>query len=364
MKRLLPLALVIGAAGLNAQSPQDASLGAGPQFVQYEIKAPINEKISEIAMPIFVSIPINPSLTFDVGSAWVWSRVESSGSGTSSTSTINGPTDTQIRASYTFGTDFVVLTAGVNVPTGTSTAGPNEQLAATRIGNDFLAFPITNLGTGFGGTGGIAIARPLGQWNFGIGASMRHSAAYDPFEDGAGTRLRYEPGDEYRARIGVDRAIGTGRMTLGVTYSAFGSDMVAGSAYNTGNRIVAQGSVNNMMGPADVTVAAWNLYRASGTLADNSSIGYDNLANMYVGLGFHAGSAILQPGVEVRNWQQEGTRPSTLVNLGLRSQLSLGLLTLSPGVTYSMGRFASRGSAAPLADVSGVHAVVSGRIAR
>src|SRR6185503_17156813 len=109
---------------------------------------------------------------------------------------------------YTLGTDFVVLTAGVNIPTGQSTVNVDQLAAAALIGNDFLAFPISNMGTGFGATGGIAVARPAGDWNFGAGISVRRSSQYDPFSPTGGVLLHYQPGNEYRARLGLDRAVG------------------------------------------------------------------------------------------------------------------------------------------------------------
>src|SRR5205085_8080573 len=102
------------------------------------------------------------------------------------------------------------------------TANIEEQLAAFRIGNDFLAFPISNMGTGFGATGGVAIARPLGTWNLGAGGSVRRSSSYEPFIADGGARPHFQPGNEYRVRAGADHPFGTGRVTIGLTFSKFG----------------------------------------------------------------------------------------------------------------------------------------------
>ncbi|HEX4468859.1 MAG TPA: hypothetical protein VH080_04955, partial [Gemmatimonadaceae bacterium] len=150
------------AAPVAAQSIFDSNLRAAPQFVQYQIKSPVNETISEFTLPIFIVIPVSSSFNFDVGTAYASARVQPNGTGTEQTSNVSGLTDTQIRANLSLGTDFVVLTAGLNMPTGKETATQAEELAAFRIGNDFLAFPISNMGTGFGATAGIAVARPLG----------------------------------------------------------------------------------------------------------------------------------------------------------------------------------------------------------
>src|SRR2546423_8284470 len=124
MRRLLPIVLLLSASTLAAQAlPFDASVRFAPQFHTYDVKAPFNEKMSEFSVPIFVAVPVLPQLTVDVGTAFASASLErsiydASGNVTKSKSELSGITDTQVRANYTFGQDFVVLTGGVNIPTG------------------------------------------------------------------------------------------------------------------------------------------------------------------------------------------------------------------------------------------------------
>src|SRR5438105_9488617 len=314
MRRLVAAATLstIVVAPLAAQSAFETNLRAAPQYVQYQLKSPINETISEFTTPIYVVIPVSSSLSFDVGTAYVSSRVRPNGAGNEQPSSVSGLTDTQVRANLSLGTDFVVLTAGVNIPTGHETATQAEQLAAFRIGNDFLAFPISNMGTGFGATGGIAIARPLGAWHLGFGGSLRQSAPYEPFVDNTSARPRFQPGNEYRARLGLDHAFGTGRVAFGFTYSKFGNDDIGGSIYNTGDRYISQVGFNNSFGGANVLVNAWDLYRRSGTIFTGERTGPEIIANVLVGVGFHAMNGVLEPSIEVRNWTQENLSTSML----------------------------------------------------
>src|SRR5947209_6869807 len=136
--------LAMLAGPLAAQSVFDTNLRTAPQYLRYQIKSPINETISEFAAPVFVVIPVSTRFNIDVGTAYAWARVEPNGSSQEQASTVSGLTDTQVRGNLSLGTDFVVLTAGVNIPTGRETASEAEQLAAFRIGNDFLALPISN----------------------------------------------------------------------------------------------------------------------------------------------------------------------------------------------------------------------------
>src|SRR5688572_916575 len=140
--RLVPLTLLLGATSLQAQGFWDSSLRLAPQFHSYTLKSPLNEKISSFSLPLFYVLPITSALTVDVGTAFAMANVETqnpglSGGTTTSTSEISGLTDTQIRANYAFGQDFIVLTVGANLPTGSATVDADQINAATRIGSDF-----------------------------------------------------------------------------------------------------------------------------------------------------------------------------------------------------------------------------------
>ena len=341
---LLSLALLTTAPTARAQSLFDAELRLAPQFIQYRLRAPADETITELALPLYVTIPAGSRLSFDVGTAYARAQVTSGGV----RSEINGLTDTQIRGNFTIGSDFVVLTAGVSLPTGQSSVTLDQLTAAGRIGNDFLGFPISNMGTGLAATGGIAVARPLGDWSVGAGVSMRRSRAYEPF-DLPGQTFRYQPGNEIRARIGVDRPLAAGRVALGVTYAAFGREDAGGSAYNTGDRVIAQGTLTGLLGENDYTVSAYNLFRAPGEYASGDRAGRENIANLFLSLGVRALGTVVEPSLELRHWLQhvydtpgEGTgevarsQSSHLATVGLRVRANVGGLTLYPSAGYTL----------------------------
>ena len=340
------MAAVMGAALLapiaaHAQSVLDGSARLAPQYTSYDIGAPIGTRVSQLALPFAVVLPLSRSVTIDIGTAWASARVEAG----ATRSTIAGLTDTQVRASWTLGSDAVVLTAGMNLPTGRSTVTEEQIDAAGLIGNDFLAFPISNMGTGFGGTGGIAAARPVGAWNLGIGGSLRYSARYEPFEIG-GQRAQYEPGNEYRVRAGADRALLGGRLSLGATLSMFGADAAGGTTYSSGNRYIVQGAWLGAWRDMDVSLAAWNLTRGEGETIGGVAP-WENISNLALTATVHAFGATVEPSLEVRTWMRDaGARASGLhrgdnvgrmASVGLRTQTRLGGLLLMPSAGYSLG---------------------------
>jgi hypothetical protein len=341
------LALTL-AAPVRAQSSAGAEVRLAPQFLQYRFASPANETVSQLAIPLFVAIPLGERISLDVGTSYASSRVASD----NSTSVISGLTDTQVRGNLTLGSDFVVLTAGLDLPTGTSSVTLDQFAAAGLIGNDFLGFPISNMGTGFAVTGGVAVARPLGLWNLGVGGAMRRSTAYEPF-DVPGQALRFQPGNEYRLRVGVDRPVGTGRVALGLTYSAFGHDDAGGSVYNTGDRVIAQGLYAGSLSGREVTVAAYNVFRAPGSYASGDPAGRENIANLFASVGLSALGTVLEPSAEVRHWLQNvpasttGTtatagrsQSSVLGTVGLRTRVEVAGARLCPSVGYTIGSLA------------------------
>jgi len=342
MRLLFLPALLLVARSATAQ---EVGVRISPQFIRYSLGSPSNNTISEMAIPLFAFVPVTRTLTVDVGTAFASARVTNTSGGQAVESKISGLTDTQIRATLNLGSDLLLLTAGVNVPTGRSTAIPAEQAAAALIGNDFLVFPISSMGSGFGGTGGLALARAFGDWNLGAGFSLRHSMPFDPYEDDKGAKLHFTPGNELRARIGVDHPYGSGRASLGMTYSKFTNDMIASSIYNTGDRILAQGYITNAMGRGDYVVSAWNLFRAAGTLTDGTASGTENITDISVSYGMGMGAGRLEPGVDVRTWIQPSSPLSLQTTLSVRYEIPMGRLTLAPGGGFTIGRLAARTTA-------------------
>lgn len=357
MRRILFLGMALAASTASAQS---GGVRVGPQLVSYKLGEPSNLTITETAIPFFAYVPITRGLTLDVGSAYALANVKSTVNGQTQESKISGLTDTQIRATVNLGSDLVLLTAGVNIPTGQATADTSQQMAAALIGNDFLVFPISSMGSGFGGTGGIAFAAPVGQWNLGLGFSLRTSMPFDPYMDNAGNKLRYTPGTEMRARFGIDHPYGTGRVALGVTYSKFGDDEFESSIYNTGNRLLSQGSISNSFGIGDYVLSAWNLFRSSGTLADGSATGTESISDLSAAYGMNVGGGRIEPGLNLRAWMQEEFPTSFQSTVSLRYEVNAGRFAFSPSGGYTFGSIGA--SATESAALSGYRAQLTIRV--
>ena len=331
-----------------AQDPGMVSTRAAAEAVSYTLRANGSEKtISQFVTPLALVIPIGERFTFDIATAYARSRVAVKGD-TAAPSTVSGLTDTQVRGSYVLGQDAIVLTGGLNLPTGQSTANARQFIAAQSISNDFLLFPIGTMGAGVGATGGIALARPIGAWNVGVGASYRHSADFAPYEYNDGQKAHYQPGNELRTRIGIDRSFGAATAMAGVTYSSFGDDKSSGATFNTGNRLVLQGGYAATVGSVGYSLGAWNLTRTRGTRADGRSAPGENITNVILGASFAAGGVSLEPSLEARHLARSaipaatsaGERSATgqMETIGLRARWTVNSFQVAPSAGYSTGK--------------------------
>lgn len=361
MRRSILLALVCAPAIAGAQGFADGGLRLAPQMASYTLEQNgTKTKINEIAVPFAYLLPITSRLTFDLATAFAQATVEASGK-----STISGLTDTQLRLNYTLGTDAVIVTAGVNVPTGQYKVADDKVAAAGQIGNDFLSFPVSSFGNGLAGTGGVALARTLGAWNVGLGASFRKTAEFGAF--GADTNAtRFQPADEVRARLGVDREALGGRMMLGVVYSVFGADACAGcetgisrSTYSTGDRLIGQAAFDIPLSSSQLYVAAWVLHHAAGETVAGTAPAED-IANAQLSLGFNLGSLFLEPNLEARYWTVDGERRGSLGYAGVRTRFDMGPMQISPSLSYAKGKL----EGTPSTDITGFKGGLTIRIGR
>ena len=311
--RALPAAglflAALAAPAADAQGVAETAVIVQPTFTTFTFGSGAGQRIvSQLAFPIVFGIPINERLSIDITTSYASSKVTVDDSTASS---INGLTDTQIRANFRVGSDQLVFTVGLNLPTGQYSVPEEQQEAAGQIGNDFLNYPISSMGNGFAGTGGVAYARPLGTWNFGAGASMRKSTQFAAFTV-ASDEFRFTPADEYRLRLSADRPVGDGEMNFGLTYSVFGEDFADTTTYSTGDRFIATGGWSFPFRGTDVFLSAWNLYRLAGEQLGGPALP-ENVFNVASSVSIPVGKMLLQPSAEVRLWQVDGTRAGTLV---------------------------------------------------
>ena len=314
---------------------------SGFEFQRYGFaQGLVVQSASQWSLPLVVVAPLGRQMSLDLTTHLAHSQITDS-AGTSVDFT--GLTDTQLRLLYTVGRDRAVASLSVNLPTGKHSFSATQFGVSSAVGSNFLSFPVSNLGTSFGITGGLAYAVPADGWNVGLAGSVRYQSRYRPLSDSSAT-LSYDPGLESRLRIGADRLIGQrGRFLLGFTYSSFSTDQFSGGAlvngwFNPGSRFIGDVGYAYTWGRSTLTLGAWDFYRLSGrsstdTAGTNES--NENIFNTELRLARQLSPrVVIEPLVGYRHWNLGGRLYSFGVNgrFGISDSFSgIASARVSPG---------------------------------
>ena len=223
------------------------------------------KSVSQWNVPLVAVAPLGRKMSVDLTTYYVSGRVETY-AGTAET--LSGMTDTQLRLLYTMSRDRLVGSVSFNLPTGAHAASTSQFQVAGAVGSSYLSFPVSNAGTAFGVTGGLAYAQRAGGWNTGVSGSVRYLGSYTPFSNDP---LSYQPGIEARIRAGAERVLGReARLLIGATVSTFSTDTYGGStalasgSYAPGTRFIGELAFVRVFGRSTLTLAAWDFYRLAG----------------------------------------------------------------------------------------------------
>jgi len=168
-----------------------------------------------------------------------------------------------------------------------------------------------------------------------------------------------------RLRLGADRLVGQGRLSLGVTYSTFANDEFGSQSQSPGTRMIPQFSWTTPFGLNNSLVFyGWDVYRnVDESAAVNPGVKQNTIALGAMAALRSGARNTLRPQFELRKgWEGPGGlhNAGTLVGLGLRYQMATGeRMTLTPGVRLDLGNLAT--SSGGSASVSGLSVSVTAR---
>lgn len=274
-------------------------------------------------LPVIVVTPVGRQMSVDLTTHVAGARVSTFAG---EAQTLSGLTDTQLRLLYTLGRDRLVTSLAVTLPTGRRTLSNDEFLVSGAVGSTYLSFPVSNFGTGFGVTGGVAYAQTVGSWNVGLSGSLRYVGGYAPFSDTA-QQLTYEPGLEGRLRGGADRLLGQrARLQVGLTLSTFSTDEFTGTGtlvssgwYDPGMRLIGDVAYVRVIGRSTLSVTAWDFYRRAGlsNTGPNPET-KENVFNVEGRLALPIGRRLeLEPMAAFRQWNPADYRGGRLYSGGV-----------------------------------------------
>ena len=298
--------------------------------------------ISELAVPLGAMYNPSARLALDLGVRYA--SASRTPEGGAAKATVSGLTDVQLRGVYQVVPDVVVLTLAANLPTGKTKLSPDELPAAGAVASELIPFPVTSFGTGANVTTGLAVAVPVAGWAVGLAGAYRLSGAFSPI---ASVDSTYKPGAELRFRVGGDRVIGQGRVSLGFTYSSFSQDEFGGAnIYQPGKRYITQESWSFPVGNLGLVLYAWDLYRTPGTLLSSSSVTEkQNVLTAGVAASVQMGRSVLRPQLEFRRHTAGVDKLEAAGQLlSLSARLSLPVsetLSVTPALRFDTGNIVS-----------------------
>jgi hypothetical protein len=236
------------------------SLGLGVDYLGYSFDQGLGADAAQLFMvPVAVRLPVSSSLTVDVFSAWAEGRVEQN----NQVLKLSGPVDTSVKASYQ-ATPWALISVGANVPTGDPTHSGEEAIVASVLSMDLLGFREATWGTGTAFTSSVATAMNAGGFGLGIAAAYAVRGAFEPSADLA---VQYQPGNEARVRVGVDRNFGNSTFTAGATFIQYTDDTADQvNLFKAGNRLRFDATYAFRAGAGVWTIYAADLIRENGDL--------------------------------------------------------------------------------------------------
>jgi len=222
-------------------------------------------RVSQWSIPVSVVVPIGAHWTVDAAGAYAHGTVELNGPDTTlgtSRYQLNGITDVQMRLVGRLAGDNLLLTFGVNAPSGKTSLSDAEFKALRIIAAPAFGMTSPQLGTGFGAIAGVVAARQWGAWSWAAGASYQMRRSYVPIAtlaEAAGPDFR--PGNATRFSIGADRLLGQSALTVRVSAEVYQHDQL--TLATTGGQ-----SINSSVQLGPTFSTDWRLLIASRSIKD------------------------------------------------------------------------------------------------
>ena len=236
------------------------------------------ESASQLTVPIAVRVPLGERWTVDLSGAYANGTVSLAARDTAldvDRYEVNGLTDLRLRATGRVIGDNVVVTLGVNVPTGKTSLNSEEFSAMRVLAAPAFAFQTPTLGLGAGGTVGIVYAREAAGWAWALGGSYELRNSYDPVTFVG----EMNPSDAVHLSVGGDGLIGRHGMTVALSADIFTKDRLTTLELAEGAEGVAAGTVETQLGP--IVMLDWQLRLASARFRELTLYAVDRYRTKY-----------------------------------------------------------------------------------
>jgi len=288
----LALAACLTPAGAQERLLPARSANIGPVFERWSFGSglvqPSSDGTSKVELKTASAWSVPFSASIGLGERWAldFSTAYSNGTvqlGDADPSlgrdeySLSGFTDVRARLTGRLVGDNVIATIGANLPSGTTSLDPEEFAALRVLSAPALAMQTPALGTGFGATAGVVLARQISTWAWAFGASYELRRTYTPLSFSGALAPDMDPGDALHLTLGADGLVGQSGMTLAFTTDVFTDDKLETSVSSGGASESAE--VTTHLGP--IFTIDWQLRVAAPSLRELTVYAIDRYRTPY-----------------------------------------------------------------------------------
>lgn len=336
--------LAATATGLGAQTQGGASsIGLGGAFETYrfgdEAVTGI-ESITLLTVPFTAGAQLGGGIGLSVRGEWARGSMKLADGGTS---TLDGLTDTEVRATFSTGRDLFTFTAIALLPTGRDLLTADEVEVAGVVGADVLPFRVTNWGSGGGLGGSAALAVPIGDFGAGVSVGYVVTRDYEPIE--TSPSFMYRPGNQLHVTAALDRTVGaSGKFGLRASLLTYDADRANDvNLYRAGNRLEAVASYAFASGARSSAIVWGGVHhRDAGAFEEPTArtavVPASDILLAGGALRIPAGTGVLQPSLDIRVVSgSDGVSRGYIAGAGVSAELPAGRVVLAPVVRARFG---------------------------
>jgi hypothetical protein len=334
---LLPAALLLACGSAAAQA---VSAGAGVASESYRFAdAEVTglRSVSLLTTPLQARVALPGRAALEVRGAYA-RGVARRADGTEAV--ISGFTDTGLRLDVPVGGERLTVSGIVSLPTGLGTRSDEEAEVAAVVAADLLPFHVSDWGAG--GAAGLGIGYQRSGGTTGVSARVAYLAGRE-FRPVAGEPYAYRPGNQLRATLAIDHAVGAAsRLALTVGAEHYADDAYQGrNLFRSGDRLQAIGSYAFPVGgTASGIFYAGALHRTNGTalLEISRDMPAQTLLLAGTGLRLRVGRAALVPSADGRVFRRrDGVGQGWLGGIGASLEWPVGGALLVPSARAHFG---------------------------
>lgn len=210
------------------ENNREGSLRVFPVFQRWSIQD--GDAFSETSVELSLYQPVGRQTTISLRGAGATAGGD--------ITTLSGLADAQLAIQHRLEKQHLVLSLGVNLPSGRKELTSDEFQTSLLLSNRLFDLQTPNFGMGLNINPGVIWAFQVGEnVVLGLGGSYQYKGKFKPLE-GLGD---YDPGDEVLLTAGMDVAPGkTETASVDIVFTAYGKDKLDGDeVFASGNKVVA-----------------------------------------------------------------------------------------------------------------------------